>query len=189
MARQDDALRSYTEAYPPHHEFEESWPVQGRMIVRIGLADSPPPAHVRSSVLAIVLAEGRRVLFLWPSNRTGNISHFLVGGRSKPGESPGDTVAREAGEETGWRITTAGLIGYRHFHQIGPKADSSDRPYPDFIQPIYAAKASVFREDMMISADRIPSEFLDYEVAVEATDVKHRPLLCAAAAALERPSE
>ena len=186
MTEQNEVLQSYIEVSPAHHEFQERWPVQGLMTVRIGLADEAPPAHVASSVLAIVLDDQRRVLFLWPAQRSGNISHLLVGGRPKPGESAEATATREVGEETGWQVETAELIGYRHFHQLEPRKKDSDRPYPDFIQQIHVAKALRFDKELLISSDRIPSEFLDYETAIKATDVKHRPLLHAAGAAARR---
>ena len=75
-------------AYPAHHTFREVWPVQGEMSVTIGLADTPPPPPVSSSILTIVLDTMYKVLFLWPADRSGKISHLLIGGRPNPGGSP-----------------------------------------------------------------------------------------------------
>ena len=182
----DEALQSYLEAYPVHHTFQETWHVQGEMIVGIGLTDATPPAHVSSSILAIVLDAEGRVLFLWPSDRSGNISPQLIGGRPEAGESPAETVTREVGEETGWPIVPAGIIGYRHFHQLEPKSKDTDRPHPDFVQSIYAAQAVSYDPNLLISSDQIPATFLEFSDAVESTDQKHRPLLIAAADSLAK---
>ncbi len=176
------ALEAYVRSFPSHHEFEETWHVQGLMKVRIGLANEPPPSEVSSSVLAIVFDKQSRFLFLGTGERSGNISHFLVGGRSEPGETGEQAVMREVGEETGWVIRTHGIIGYRHFHQTEPFRPGSDRPYPDFVQYIYAARAVRFEQKLIVSGDLLPSKFLDFEQAVEVTDPDHRPLLLAAAA-------
>ncbi len=186
MTTHDEALQSYIEVYPPHHEFRETWPVQGEMIVRIGLTNTPPPVHVSSSILAIVFDTKNRVLFLWPSDKSGNISHLLIGGRPNLGESPEETATREVGEETGWRILPVGIIGYRHFHQLEPKSKKSDRPYPDFVQLIYAARTVSHDPDLLISSDQIPATFLELSNALESTNQKHRPLLIAAANALAK---
>lgn len=182
----DEALQSYIEAFPAHHEFRETWPVEGEMTVGIGLTDAPPPAHVSSSILAIVLDTKNRVLFLWPSDRSGNISHLLIGGRPEPGESPAETATREVGEETGWCIVPAGIIGYRHFHQLEPKSKDTDRPYPDFVQLIYAARTVSHDSNLLISSDQISAAFLEFSDAVDSTDQEHRPLLIAAADTLAK---
>lgn len=175
-----DDVRSYLEAHPAHHETIETWPVQGRLRVRLSLADLLPPARVSSSVLSIVLNRDRQVLFLYPSDPTGTIAHLLIGGRPEEGEAPTETAIREVAEETGWHITPAKIIGFRHFFHLEPQSSKSDRPYPDFVQPIYAARAEAFVPESIIAGDRIPAEFMPYETAENLIEPAQRPLLRAA---------
>ena len=177
----DNILQAYLDAHPSHHETTERWPVQGEMRVRLSLATTLPPAHVSSSILAIVLDPDRRVLFLWPSKPSGSIAHILIGGRPEPGETPEETAMREVGEETGWRIAPRRMIGFRHFFHLEPRSAKGDRPYPDFIQPIFAAVAIAYDPSLLIPDDRIPAEFVDLAAAERMTDPAQRPLLCAAA--------
>lgn len=177
MQQRDDLLSTYLMAYPSHHEFHENWPVQGNMRVRLSLAETLPPAHVSCSILAIVLDAHQKILFLWPSKRSGNISHLLIGGRPEPGETPRETAIREVGEETGWRINPLGMIGFRHFFQLEPRSEESDRPYPDFIQPIYAARAVVFEPDLLLPSHQIPAEFLDLSEAKRSIEAAQHPLI------------
>ena len=181
MCQNDHLLRDYLKAHPCHHEYRETWPIQGEMIVHLSLADSLPPRHVSSSILAIVLDSDQNVLFLWPDRSTGNIAHLLIGGRPEPGETPEQTAIREVGEETGWRVRPIRMIGFRHFHQIEPRSENTDRPYPDFIQPIYAARAEAFEPGLLLQNDQIPCELRGFGRTEQAIEPAQRPLLYAAA--------
>jgi ADP-ribose pyrophosphatase YjhB (NUDIX family) len=176
----DEAVRAYLEAHPAHYETIELWPVIGRLRVRLGLGSTLPPAAVSSSILAIVFDSHRRVLFLHPSEQTGSIVQLLIGGRPEPGETPEQTAAREVAEETGWKIEPVRMIGFRHFFHLEPHVPASDRPYPDFIQPIFAARAVAFAPEIILAADRIPAEFLDFDKVEKITEPVQRPLLQAA---------
>ncbi len=182
MAEKNPLLEAYLAAYPSHHECFERWPVQGNMRVRLSLAETLPPAGVSSSILSIVLNAKEQVLYLWPGQRSGSIAHLLVGGRPEASETPDQTVIREIGEETGWRVRPLRMIGFRHFFQMEPWSQKSDRPYPDFIQPIYAACALAFDERLVVPGDRIPAEFVDFAAVESAMDIAQRPLLYAARA-------
>jgi len=96
-----ESLQSFLAAHPHHHESIEKWPIQGALRVRLSLAAILPPAHVSSSIHAIVFNEKQQVLYLSPSTPTGSIAHFLIGGRPEAGETPEQTAAREVTEETG----------------------------------------------------------------------------------------
>lgn len=176
-ARQDDLLHTYLSSHPHHHEFREHWHIQGEMRVRLSLAKKLPPTHVSSSILSVVVDSMQRVLFLWPSEKSGNISQLLIGGRPEPGETPEETAIREVGEETGWRIKPIQMIGFRHFFHLEPRSMASDRPYPDFIQPIYAAVAVVFDPDLLRPDDQIPAEFLDLAYVEQTLEPSQHPLL------------
>lgn len=182
MTQRDEEVRAYLAAWPAHWEGRERWPVQGEMSVRLSLAERLPPGQVSSSILAIVLDERRRVLFLWPSRPSGSIAHLLIGGRPENGETPEETSIREVGEETGWRVEPIRMIGFRHFFQLEPRREESDRPYPDFIQPIFAARALEFEPQRLIAKDRIEAEFLEFDEVERAIEAGQRPLLYAAEA-------
>jgi len=173
-------LARYLAAHPAHHESVESWPVQGKLRVRLSLAATLPPAEVSSSVLAMVFNATGQVLYLYPEDRTGSIAQLLIGGRPQAGESPEQTVIREVAEETGWHVRPIRQIGFRHFFHLEPRSPQSDRPYPDFIQPIYAARAESFDESRLVTADRLPARFMDYVQVEELIDLAQRPLLTAA---------
>lgn len=180
LGRADGGLRAYLDSNPAHHETTEHWPIQGKLKVSLSLASTLPPVHVSSSILAIVLDADRQVLFLHPSTPSGSIAHVLIGGRPNVGETHAETVIREVGEETGWRVEPIRMIGFRHFFHLEPWSPKSDRPYPDFIQSIFAARAVAFDPDLLVLTDRIPAEFIDVATVERMTDMGQRPLLLAA---------
>jgi 8-oxo-dGTP pyrophosphatase MutT (NUDIX family) len=120
------------------------------------------------------------VLFLYPSTPNGSIAHVLIGGRPEPGETPEQTIIREVGEETGWEVEPIQMIGFRHFFHLEPRSEKTDRPYPDFIQPIFAAIAVAYNANLALPNDRIPAEFIDFVTADDMTESAQRPLLRAA---------
>ena len=175
-----DALTIYLAAHPWHHESIERWPIQGPLRLRLSLASDLPPPQVTSSFLAIVVNFHSQVLYLWPSQSSGSIAHLLIGGRAKSNETPEATVIREVGEETGWRVLPSRMIGFRHFFHLGPRSEQSDRPYPDFVQPIYAVSALDFDRSLLVQEDQIDAEFIDFAAAERKLDLAQRPLLQAA---------
>lgn len=159
-------------------------PVQGELRVRLSLGSILPPADVSSSILAIVMNSCRQVLFLHPSTPSGSIAHVLIGGRSEPGETPEQTAIREVGEETGWQVEPIRMIGFRHFFHLEPRSEKTDRPYPHFIQPIFASRALAYNANLAVPGDLIPAEFIDFVTADGLTEFPQRPLLRAAAAVI-----
>jgi hypothetical protein len=79
------------------------------------------------------------------------------------------------------------MIGFRHFFHLEPRSEKSDRPYPNFIQPIFAASAIAFDFNLIVPEDKILAEFIDFTVAERMTDTAQRPLLRAAAEVLWDP--
>jgi hypothetical protein len=175
-------LKAYLDSYPAHHETTERWPIQGEMRVRLCVGGTLPPAEVCSSVLAIVVNSRREVLYLYPSTASGSIAQVLIGGRAEAGEAPEQTVIREVGEETGWEVAPIRMIGFRHFFHLEARVEETDRPYPDFIQPIFVARAVAYDAGLVIARDRIPAEFVEIVTAGEVTEPAQRPLLRAAEA-------
>lgn len=172
-------LRRFLDAHPAHAEFREEWPLEPipPLVARLCLASSLPPPECMSSILGIVTHSNRSVLFINPANATGTIAHLLFGGRPEPGETPEETLRREVAEETGWQIEPRKIIGFRHFRHLGPPhPQMADRPYPDFVQPVYAAIAREFDVNSLLPGEH-PSELVDVDWALEVTDPAHRPLL------------
>lgn len=166
--------------FPHHCEYLETWPIEGTMQVRLGLASELPPESVRSSILAIITNDQGGVIFLYPDEDGGGISRFLIGGRPEGSESPTETVMREVREETGWQVVLGCIIGYRHFHQTAPQSERSDRPYPDFIQPIFAARAIHHDPSRIVAEDFIPWRMISRSAAFARPPDAQQPLSAAA---------
>jgi 8-oxo-dGTP pyrophosphatase MutT (NUDIX family) len=131
-------------------------------------------------VLAIVTLADETVLFLNPDEPTGTLAHVLVGGRAERDETPEETLRREVAEETGWRAEPVGVVGFRHFHHLAPPhAQLADRPYPDFLQPVYAATATRLDWSALLPGE-IPCEPVNPRWAIAVTAPAQRPLLRAA---------
>lgn len=178
------AVADYLSAFPHHHEFSETWSLQGELRVRLSLSNTLPPAEVSSSMLAIVFDAQQRVVVLAPGKMSGNIAHLLIGGRPEPGETPETAIQREVSEETGWAVNPVRMVGFRHFHHLGPNVEGNDRQYPDFIQPIFAARTIEHRQDMVRPDDYLPWALLDYEQVEQIMEPGSRVLLRAAAKAV-----
>lgn len=156
-----EELAHYLSVYPPYFEYQESWPVQGPMTARIGLSPVYPPQALVSSVLTIIFDTANKVVFLYPITPTNNISHVLVGGRASGFESPKETLIREVGEELGIDVEPLQVIGYRHFFQTGVFKAISDRPYPEFIQPIFSSRLAGANPNRSIPTDSMPFELFE----------------------------
>ncbi len=178
-------VQRYLEAHPSHCEYFEHWEIQGKLQIRLSLAEALPPASASSSIMAIVFNRDRHVLYIAPEILKGEISNLIPGGRPDAGETPEETAIREVGEETGWLVKPIKMIGFRHFFHLEPRSPKTDRPYPDFIQPIYVVMAESFDLNAIIAKDRIPAEFMDYAEVEQRIVADQRPLLRAARDAVE----
>jgi 8-oxo-dGTP pyrophosphatase MutT (NUDIX family) len=99
--------------------------------------EAPPDALV-SSVRAVVFRKSAVCVIRDPDGS----GHVMPGGRREAGESQGDTLIREIGEETGWRFETPRRFGFLHFRHLTPKPDGYAYPYPDFFQTLHVVEAS-----------------------------------------------
>lgn len=178
-------VNGYLQRFPALAEYTENWEIQGRMRVQIGLADEPPPPELLSSVLTIVFTPDGKALYLEDENDLGLISRFLVGGRTQGQESLVETIVREVAEETGWIVQPLALIGYRHFEQLDPMIAASDRPYPHFLQPIFASVSSCFVPNAVIAPDELPFSFVERAQIDRLVKPDHRFMITAAYASFD----
>ena len=119
---------------------DESW-WGGELPLRVGafIGDCDVPAELLTSVRCVVTTD-RGVVRC--TNRDG--SHFWPGGRREPGETFEETAIREVLEETGWRVdpTSLSQLGWLHFEYLTARPQDWSFPHPDFVQLLYAGRAS-----------------------------------------------
>jgi 8-oxo-dGTP pyrophosphatase MutT (NUDIX family) len=109
-----------------------------RLERRLYATPAQPPDALVSSVRAVVFRGGAVVVIRDPDGST----HVIPGGRREAGESQADALAREIGEETGWRLEAAKYFGFLHFRHLSPRPDNYPYPYPDFFQTLHVAEAT-----------------------------------------------
>jgi 8-oxo-dGTP pyrophosphatase MutT (NUDIX family) len=114
------------------------WGEAHRLERRLYATLEAPPDVLVSSVRAVVFRKGAVVVI---RDHDGS-SHIMPGGRREAGESQEDALAREIGEETGWRFGAAGPFGFLHFRHLTPKPEGYAYPYPDFFQTLYVVEAT-----------------------------------------------
>ncbi len=137
MLELSDFLRSGVLLY----ESRVAWG-DGTILLNVScyLGKTAAPSDLVSSVRAIVF---KKAEVLVVTEKSGGV-YILPGGRVEQGEQRLDTLRREVLEETGWTIRSPRLLGWQHFHHLGPKPTDYPYPYPDFVWPIYLAEAQRF---------------------------------------------
>ena len=115
------------------------------------LGNRQPPRSLVSSIRAIVFS-GKCVLVV---SQKGGQMYILPGGRVQKEERALETLRRELLEETGWTIRHPRMLGWQHFHHLGPKPDGYAYPYPDFLWPIYTAEARDFAPTAIVPDDYV----------------------------------
>jgi len=98
----------------------------------------PPPDYI-TSVRGVIFQEDQVLVVRDPES-----VHILPGGRREKGETLLQTLEREVLEETGWTLHTPSLLGFKHFHHLGPEPANYAYLYPDFLQVIYIAQTDTY---------------------------------------------
>ena len=127
--------------------------------------------------MSVIYNADWELLFLYSLQPDSNLSHLLVGGRPEGTESHFETARREAGEEVGLVIEPQDVIGYRHFHQIEPRSELSDRPWPDFIEAILLSKLVRTDRSLIKNDDQLPFSFVPFSAVYEAIIPSQRRIL------------
>lgn len=140
--RTHESLEGFLSRHPAFGGWHEEWdgvPLKFRTCLSTEL----PPRPFVGSVRAIVL-RGDQVLVVHSP-----VPILSVGGRCNPEESIQQTLLREVGEETGWRILPVGVIGYIHAQHLDEQRPAWGRPAPDFIDPLFAVEALEFDQALL----------------------------------------
>ena len=144
----DTGLRSFLARHVPVGTESVVWDHLFRFHVATYLSDEFPPLELVTSVRAIVLLDGLVLV-----QRDRDSLHVLPGGRREAGESLEATPHREVREETGWTLGWVSSLGFMHYHHLGPKPPDHPYPYPDFVQVVYAARATTFSAESKLDDD------------------------------------
>jgi len=138
------------------------------------LCDELPPRPFIGSVRAIVLC-GNEVLLIHAS-----VPILSVGGRCRPEETIEQALLREVAEETGWKVSPIGVIGFIHCRHLDEQRPNWERPAPDFIDPLFVVLAETFDKTLMDLGEP-QCEFVSVD-AVESLGVEeiNRTFLCEA---------
>jgi len=138
---QQEQLTTYLQRQQHISEEEALWhPL--RMQLNCYLIQELPPLELVTSVRCIVFQEEQVLVVKNPFN-----VHIQPGGRREQGESLEESLRRELLEETGWEIQQPSLLGVKHFHHITPRPENYQHPYPDFLQLVYCARATLYRPE------------------------------------------
>jgi ADP-ribose pyrophosphatase YjhB (NUDIX family) len=135
------SLETVLQRYPPRHRWLTDWS-RGRALrfeAALHLCDLLPPQDLVTSVRAVVF-RGEEILVV----RDPISEHIVPGGRREPDETLLQTLKRELGEETGWRIKDPRLLGFIHYHHLTARPEGFRYPYPDFMHVVYMATATEY---------------------------------------------
>ncbi len=141
-----EGLEAFLARHPSFGGWREEWdgvPLEFRTCI----SDELPPRAFVGSVRAIVLRD-EEVLLVHAS-----VPILSVGGRCKAGETIEQTLFREVAEETGWKVSPVGVIGFIHCRHLDEQRPDWGRPAPDFIDPLFAVVVEVFDAKLMDSTE------------------------------------
>ncbi len=120
-----------------------------------------PPEQYVTSVRCLIFKDDQVLV-----QRDRHTLHLLPGGRRECGETIEQTLHREVGEETGWAIVDAKVLGVLPVHHLGVKPAGYSYSYPDFLQVVYQAEASSARPECRLAdGHEVDSQFLPITAA------------------------
>jgi 8-oxo-dGTP pyrophosphatase MutT (NUDIX family) len=100
------------------------------------------PADLIVSVRAVIFRNGRVVVVSAPRSDGTALHHIIPGGRREGDETLQQTLRREAGEETGWRIARLRPLAILHYHHLSKRPKDHPYAFPDFLQPVHLAEGT-----------------------------------------------
>ncbi|MEM7016353.1 MAG: NUDIX hydrolase [Pseudomonadota bacterium] len=138
----DIELKRYLDSLEFVAEGESIWiPGELEFDLRLAFTTQYPPEKYTSSIRAVLLNQANAMMVV----ETPSETHILPGGRREAGETYEQTLHREIGEETGYRILNAEFIGVLHFvHRFPMTKDWNPVLYPHMVHPIYCAVAGEY---------------------------------------------
>lgn len=142
----NDDLANFLQKYVPVAAERPVWD-NGRMpmIEHTYISRELPPENYVTSVRTL-LFRGDEILVIRDHMQN---PYIIPGGRRDPGERIEAALRRELMEETGWRLVITAVLGFFHFHHLGPKPDGYRYAYPDFLQVVFTAVAHSFHPELM----------------------------------------
>ena len=169
----NEGLEAFLSRHPSFGGWREEWDGVP-LAFRTCISDELPPRAFVGSVRAIVLHDDEVLLV------HSSVPILSVGGRCKRGETIEQTLFREVAEETGWKVSPVGVIGFIHCRHLDEQRPDWGRPAPDFIDPLFAVVAEAFDVMLMGSTDSKCEFVLIDEVEGLGVDEISRRFLCEA---------
>jgi 8-oxo-dGTP pyrophosphatase MutT (NUDIX family) len=139
-------LQSFLDRHQSFGGWTDAW--EGAPLdFRVFVSGELPRREWVGSVRALVL-RGEQVLLVHSRPPILN-----VGGRCEAGETIEQTLHREVGEETGWRVRSMGIIGFMHARHLDDQRREWGRPAPDWIDPLFAVEAVAYDPSLLGSKE------------------------------------
>jgi 8-oxo-dGTP pyrophosphatase MutT (NUDIX family) len=148
----DEALGEFLARHSSFGGWREEW-LGVPLEFRTCLSNELPSRAFVGSVRAIVLRKDEVLLV------HSSVPILSVGGRCEPDETIEQTLLREVAEETGWKVSPVGVIGFTHCRHLDEQRPDWGRPAPDWIDPCFAVEAKTF-DASLIEADAARCEFV-----------------------------
>ncbi|MDO8379075.1 NUDIX hydrolase [Phenylobacterium sp.] len=158
----------------PSYEGEARWGPQIHLAVKVFPCAEPPTAELVTSVRGVVF-KGSKVVVV----DDGIDSHVMPGGRMEPGETVGQTLARELLEECGWTLPSPCLFAMIHFRHLSARPEGYRYPYPDFLHLLFVGEAGDYRRGGLKRAGEIEtgSRLVPISRALATLSVEQRTIL------------